>query len=328
MKIDAIGGYFELELSPHKRLHHSHAIKYQSARASFSALLRTGKPNKVWVPHYICESMLAPLKATETQHAFYAINSDFDIAENIEIGEFDWILYINYYGICNQASERVLKKFPPMQIVMDHSQAFFTPPKDCLATIYSPRKFFGLPDGGLLVSNMPVHQTIGIDQGSEQRTTHLIKRLAGGAEYGYDEYKKAEESLSDTAPLRMSDLTQKLLSGIDFKSAKKRRNENFKYLARKLGGLNELNINLSDIDGPLCYPFLNSKVGIREHLIKNRVFVATYWPDAISRVAELEFEGTLVKKMLPIPCDQRYGINEMEKITNFILNFIVYKNIQ
>ena len=85
--------------------------------------------------------------------------------------------------------------------------------------------------------------------------------------------------------------------------------------------INKLNIN-SLSNSPLCYPLFLKRSGIREKLIKERIFVATYWPEVLKRVSGTSNESELVNFCLPLPCDQRYGIFEMNRIVNFILNII------
>ena len=46
MNHDAIGGYFELELPPPRGERYPDALRYQSARAAFLALLLAGRPGR------------------------------------------------------------------------------------------------------------------------------------------------------------------------------------------------------------------------------------------------------------------------------------------
>jgi hypothetical protein len=316
----AIGGYFELELPPKKPFLYSQAYQFQSARAAFLALLRTGKPKRVSMPRYICDAMLMPLRNEDVECVFYSINEQFDIVDDIKLSTDDWLLYVNYFGICAKNVDRILSKFNPNQIVLDHSQAFYAPPRKCLATIYSPRKFFGIPDGGLLVTNLPVVMPSKIDNGSLGRSTHLLKRLADSAESGYMDYQQADASLQDIEPLRMSYLTQNLLSSVNFQKIRKKRNDNFLFLHNQLGKLNKLIIDVSSVDGPLCYPFVIDQSGIRERLIAKRIFVPTYWHDTLKIVSDDSCEALLVRNVIPLPCDQRYGSDEMNEIARVILS--------
>jgi hypothetical protein len=315
----AIGGYFELEL-PHQKQHlYPEAIHLQSARATLYALLIAGKPNRVWMPKYICDSMLAPLKATEIETVFYGLESDFSVSNDVKLESDDWLLYVNYFGVCSYQENNLLKRFNPFQLILDHSQAFFVPPRECLATIYSPRKFFGVPDGGLLVTSLFIEEPEEIDTGSVERCKHLLIRLDSKPEAGYQHFKDADDSLQKIIqPLRMSKLTDRLLGSVDYIGVKRKRNSNFLTLHRLLKGFNNLMLHESQIDGPLCYPLLLDDSTVRERLLANRVFVATYWPDVRGKVNVDDFEQRLVDYCLPIPCDQRYDTNDMERIVRII----------
>jgi len=52
--------------------------------------------------------------------------------------------------------------------------------------------------------------------------------------------------------------------------------------------------------------------------VKARIFVATYWHDAIDRVSD-EWAERMVINLLPLPIDQRYGPHDMERLVSVIL---------
>lgn len=310
----AIGGYFELELQVQKEPMYADALHFQSARAAFYALLMEGKPDRVWMPKYICDSMLAPLKTAVTEIIFYDLDLDLGVSDEVQIKDSDWLLYVNYFGVCSLQEDLLLKRFNPMQLVFDHSQAFFSPPRECLATIYSPRKFFGIPDGGLLFTSQPVTEPKEIDDGSMARCSHLLKRLHERPEVGYQDFKNAEETLYDIKPRKMSLLTDRLLTAIDYDACKNKRNTNFLFLHNKLKQLNDLNLVVSHIDGPMCYPMLVDDDTIRDRLLAKSIFVPTYWPEAFGRVELGSFDRRLLEKCLALPCDQRYDQEDMVRI--------------
>lgn len=315
-----IGGYFELELPRIRTLPYQEALKFQSARAAFLALLRTGMPKRVWLPRCICDAMLAPLLAAKVECAWYDLDDKLDVDSRIKLGADDWLLYVNYYGLHKSNVVALLQRFSPEQIVLDFSQSFFEPPVDkALATIYSPRKFFGVPDGGLLISRSMAISTTSQDVDSLGRSLHLLKRLADSPEAGYPDYQHAEATLSDCEPKRMSKLTERILGSIDFDDARRRRHENFMFLHQELGEINLLNIDPLEASAPLCYPFRTKNRDLKQQMIANRIFVPTYWPDAIARVGE-EWAEKMVRNLLPLPVDQRYGREDMEKIVSVILD--------
>lgn len=314
----AIGGYFELELPLAKEAFYPQAIAYQSARAAFLALLQQSPGIKrVWMPNYICNAMLAPVYAQKLEVCFYNLDETLSVNTNIALQKSDLLLYVNYFGICEEQCNALFLRFDPAQIVLDCSQAFYAPPRNCFATIYSPRKFFGVPDGGLLVTKLPIFPATIQDTASEARMSHLIKRLAGTAEDGYTDFKHAEDSLEDIEPRQMSALTHRLLNTIDVDTAAARRTHNFNYLHKHLGSTNRLALP-QNVVGPQCYPYLPERSVSKDNLIRNKVFVATYWPDVLARVDADSFEHELVNHCIPIPCDQRYDEKSLHRIVDLI----------
>ena len=313
----AIGGYFELELPLKQTPRHHEALKFQSARAAFLSLLRAIKPKRVWMPHYICDSMLAPIAAIGANISFYKIDERFGVDKNLKIFSDEIILYVNYFGLCSEQVNEVLNRFNFSQVVLDYSQAFFSDPVDCLATIYSPRKFFGIPDGGLLFTKLDIDRPKIRDESSEFRMRHLIARLGKKPEDGYVDFQNSEKSLNDFEPKEISQLTERIMASIDFQGAETRRRVNFDFLNNRLSKINKIIIDKIPA-APLCYPLLCPHSHIREKLINNRIFPAAYWPDVSSRVEFDSIEFNLAKNLVAIPCDQRYSVNDLEFILSII----------
>lgn len=318
---DALGGYFGLEMPAEMPLLYPHAHMFQSARAAFVALLRIGQPKRVWVPRYICNSMLVPLMNTGTEYKFYAIDKNLSLNQDIDLGPKDWLLYVNYFGVCATNVDVLLSRYDPNKIILDHSHAYYSPPRECLATLYSPRKFFGIPDGGLLITNIPIEGPAKIDSGSITRTVHLLKRHADNAEAGYADYKQAEESLVDCEPKQISSLTKRMLQSVDSDGARRRRNDNFRYLHENLYRFNLLPIELSTVNGPLCYPLVSNISALRKRLIDERIFVATYWPDVLTRCAPSDYEAMLAQNLIALPCDQRYREEHLFRVVKICLEY-------
>lgn len=316
-RTEPIGGYFELELPRCKARLYDGAKKFQSARAAFVSLLRARKPKKVWMPTYICDAMLAPVHATGIDVGFYHIDSDFRVERDLVLGDDECLLYVNYFGVCSDRQDELMQRFHPAQLIFDHSQAFFSPPRIALATIFSPRKFFGVPDGGLLITTSEVDEPLEAEAHSIERCSHLLKRLDSGPEQGYQDYRKAEETLSDIQPRRMSRLSERLLSSIDMESCRSKRNANFSFLHEHLNNLNQLRFD-QNIDGPMCYPLLMEDSTIRSRLLANRIFVPRYWAEVDSRVGNDSFESVLVRNCLPLPCDHRYECADMQRIVDVV----------
>lgn len=318
---DAIGGYFSLELPVGGNDRFPTALKFQSARSALLALLRAGRPERIWMPWFICDSMLEPALMANIPVARYGLDTNFRILSNVEIGPKDWLLHVNYFGLSSQAIEDTLHRFPADRVIIDCAQAFFAPPADCLATIYSPRKFVGVPDGGYLVTARDVDLPAEQDNDSVNRSQHLLLRADQGAEVGYANFSAAEASLTRQEPKRMSLLTEKMLNSINYNHVRERRRENYALLHSHLQSSNLLRPELEDDAVPLCYPYMCDDPALRSHLIQARIFVATYWPDVIVENSQAPVhEQTLSRRILPLPCDQRYKRDDMQRILDIIQN--------
>jgi hypothetical protein len=313
-----VGGYFALELPPARPARHARAHRYQSARACLAALLEARPARRVWAPKYICDSMLAPLTERGIALELYGIDREFRVESRVTPGDGDVVLYVNYFGLCAAGEQAAIERFGAGRVILDRSQAFFAAPRECLAAIYSPRKFFGVPDGGLLETAVSPRAGAPRDRGSVQRCAHLLLRHDGPATEGYAAFRAAEATLDDCTPRAMSGLTARILDSIDTDEACRRRDENFAWLHSALGHANRLDWSRRPDRGPLCYPFLAPREGIREALIAAGVYVPTYWPEVAARTSEGDFEHELLRKVIPLPCDQRYAPGDLAGIVRIL----------
>ncbi len=89
----------------------------------------------------------------------------------------------------------------------------------------------------------------------------------------------------------MSSLTQALLSNIDYALISNKRNQNFNYFHQRLRNINKLEFSCNlDSVVPMVYPLLIDNSNIKDTLIENRIFVATYWPNVLEWCNAGDFE--------------------------------------
>ena len=300
----AIGGYFELELRQGEEFH-SKAIALNSARNCLEYILIARKYRKVYIPRYTCEVVLEPLHRHNVAYEFYSINIQLEPAILPELRNDEAFLYTNYFGLKQQAVEKIVAIYGK-QTIIDNAQAFYAPPIPGIDTYYSPRKFFGVADGGYLYTDASL--TLNIPQAvSWNRMQHLLRRIDEGAEEGYAEFCKNDTDLSRLPILRMSKLTHAILKSIDYVTAKNRRINTYNSISASLQQINELPLALEQNAVPMVYPFLTADTTLRSHLIANRIFVATYWPNVLTWSNEKTIEYSLAKSLIPFPIDQRYS---------------------
>ena len=274
--MDSIGGYFGLELRQGEHFHKD-SLCLNSARNCLEYILRVRNYTKIYIPYYTCEVILEPIKKLNLEFEFYHINESLEPQKDYFLNNDEAFLYTNYFGLKQDCVLRLAKLYKK-QLIVDNAQAFYAKPLEGIDTFYSPRKFFGVADGGYLYIDQKLDIELERDY-SYERMSHLLKRIDVSAEFGYDDFKINSKVLVDNQILKMSKLTSEILSTIDYNSIKSKRIENYLYLDSKLKDKNLIQLTLNDNDVPMVYPFLTNDNELKTKLIFNRIFVATYWPN-------------------------------------------------
>ena len=316
---EGIGGYFEMELPDYGGFLHDDGVLLNSGRNALEYVLRSlPNVNHLWIPYYTCDVILEPIKKIDITYSFYRIDERLEIRDSFELRDGDFLLYTNYFGIKDCYVRQLAEKYG-IRLIVDNAQAWYADPIPGISTIYSPRKYVGIPDGGIAYcpSGIDVEQFERDD--SHERCSHLLKRIDLGPSVGYLDYRENSKSLVNQPIRRMSRLTDRMLRAIDFDSIKQKRWKNFLYLEKGLKEENQLSFaELSSIQCPMVYPFLSKDTSLKELLIKNRVFVATYWPNIFEWDKPSNWEYQLAKDLVCLPVDQRYGEREMNEVIDQI----------
>lgn len=317
--MQAIGGYFELELYT-KPLYHKNALALNSGRNAFEYILLANNYKKVYIPYFTCDVILQPLSRNNIAYEYYAINEHLEPVFNFEqLKHGEAFLYTNYFGLKDNYVHHITSSCS--NVIIDNAQSFFSLPQNGADTFYSPRKFFGLPDGGYVYMKKSLELEFVEDETSINRMGHLLKRLALDAEEGYKDFRNNDESLNGQPILQMSRLTKKLLASIDYEEVSKRRIENFGFLHTELYKSNRLSalIDCEDIAAPLVYTFwVNNGKELREKLHSNRIYTPFYWSNVLSICAKDSIEFDFVSNMVHLPIDQRYDKSVLEFIIECI----------
>lgn len=317
-----IGGYFELELPHnHKTFLHSDEVLLNSGRHSLEYILRSlGEIKRLWIPYFTCDVVMQPINLLQVPYSYYHINSDLTLAENIVLKEGEYILYTNYYGVMD-AYCKSLAIIYDNHLIIDNAQALYAERIEGINTFYSPRKFVGVPDGGIAYSNNLYDGVLPKDV-SYDRCSHLLKRHDLIPSEGYQDFRDNSHKIAESPMSVMSNLTEALLSSIDYNAVREQRIINFKYLHEHLASLNGL--HLPPIDSfacPLVYPFYAKEPELKKYLISNQVFFATYWPNVFEWCNPGDTEYELTTHIIAIPIDQRYSDEDMFRIIDLIENY-------
>lgn len=313
--MNEIGGYFPLEtgLYPHQ---YPGLIALNSARNALVYVIRARKFKDILLPYLNCHVVANAIRKHCPKTVIHFYNLDANLLPLIADfpGNFP-VYYVNYYGL----AIKCIKKFKERHLIVDNAQAFYSQPIHTGDTIYCPRKFFGVSDGGYLKTDKILKEPLKRAT-SWKNSVHLLKRLDCGASAAYKNFQAAEVALNRKPLMKMSLLTTHILSRIEHDQIIKRRRNNFAQLHRSLGNTNVLFplIELafsSKTYVPFCYPYMVENAEfLRNKLIKNSIYIPIYWPELRNSENINDFEKKFVNKILCLPIDQRYCESDMLRV--------------
>lgn len=312
-----IGGYIEFE-KYHGTKFHDRAIALNCGRNCLLYLICAKKIKKIKIPYFLCDSVRKLCALEDVFVSYYRINEDFT-PEKISLEDDEWLYVVNYYGQLSQDFIKILKgKYE--RVIIDNAQAYFQMPIESVDTLYTCRKYLGVADGAFLYTDVFLDKELEMDF-SYDRMNFLLGRFEKTASEFYSEYV-ANNHLFAREPLKqMSKLTSNLLATIDYEAVKEQRTKNFAYLHKVLGHMNKLNLVIPE--GAFMYPFFHEDaVEIRKELQQKRIYIPTLWPNVLEDVEESDLEYRYTQNVLPLPCDQRYNVEDMKYLVEEILKCI------
>ena len=327
--MSAIGGFLPLEVPRRQAAppagsgpYHARGVALASGRACWHAALRACRPRRALVPFYICDAVLQPLIATGTPFDFYALDAAFRPAADAQPAAGELMLVVNYFGVQTPLVAAAVERHAD-RLVVDDTQAFFRRGSADVWSFNSARKFFGVPDGGFLYG--PAAGDLGdLPPSDVDDCDHLLARLSGDDGLAWDRFKQHEARIG--IELRaMSSTSTRLLDAVDMAEARRRRQENFEALHRRLRAVNTIALPLDAAasEGPMCYPFLPAADVDRSALTRLGVYVPTFWPEVLTRAGGgFDWERTAAHRLLPLPIDHRYGAQEMDTLARTVLQVL------
>ena len=309
------GGYIELETN-HGKEYYENLVRLNCGRACLAYLIESQKIRKILLPFFVCNAVRQTCEKYGVEYESYFIDENFFPKFNGNLNNDEVYIYVvNHYS---QLDKQYLVKLKEKyhNIIIDNVCAFFEEPISGCDTIYSCRKYFGVPDGAYLSTNATVQKKYPVDI-SYGRMYFLLGRFEKTASEFYTEYVRNNELFRNEPIKNMSKLTLNLLKGIDYELVKEKRGRNFQYLHKRLGNRN--NLTLKTTVGPYAYPFMveNGHV-LRQKLQENKIYIPMLWPEVLKLVPENTLEYKFANDILPLPVDQRYGKEDMEYICDII----------
>lgn len=316
--VKEIGGYIELDKYTNKE-YHSNAIALNSGRHAVEYVIKAKNIKKMYVPDYLCASIRNICEKCKCSYEIYEVSSDFMPNFKKEIYDDECLYIVNYFG---QIGKKQIKQYKNKykNIIVDNAQAFFEKPIKGIDTVYTCRKFFGVPDGGYLYTDTYLNDELKTDL-SYDRIKYILGRFELDAGTFYKDSVENNKFFADESLKNMSKLTHNLLRAIDYTRIKKKRTQNFLELHRKLKEINGLELHVPK--GAFMYPlYLKNGNDVKKKLIQEKIFVPTLWSDTFDVALESSVACDYTNNIVLLPVDQRYDEKDMKYIAKEVLKCI------
>ncbi len=303
------------------------SLGFANARSGLRFVVDRLGPDRVWLPSYLCESILAALRPARAGLRFFeatpATRGDGRWIDGVRAG--DVVVLIAYFGfpIDDDAARRVRQQGGI--VVADACQALLTSPPgdDVDFIVYSPRKFVGVPDGGILVNRRdrdlgPVDLVPAPAAWRRRALRVFEERRAfdrhGGARAWFDGFRRVEAGQPVGSYAISVDSAALLRGGFDYPEIARRRRENFLALRDRLTEaalFRDLPEGVVPIGFPIAVPHRDR---VRRVLFEQQIYPPIHWstPDGVPDIHT--GSRRLAGRVMTLPCDQRYGGDDMQRI--------------
>lgn len=293
------GGYIEIEHYKGNE-YHTGCLALNSGRNCLRYLIRARQIQKIMLPRLQCQVIEEVCRREGVQIQWYEVKALEKPYQDEQLEDEVFLYLINYYG---QLEKNYLEKLLAghKRVIVDNAQDFFCGPIEGVDTIYTCRKFFGVPDGAYLYTDAQADFTLQADF-SYDRMGFLLGRYECGAEKFYQNYRENEAWLDKQGLSAMSALTHNILRSIDYERVKQTRTSNAKRLDAGLGENNLLTVK--NMTGVYLYPyFCADGEKLRKKLIERKIFVPVLWQNVLEDCDIDTAEYNFSKNMVPLPCD-------------------------
>lgn len=322
-----IGSFIELQLPQGREwfepISDKRIARLNSGRAAIYYALCLTECKEIWVPYYQCESVRQFLLRKHIKIHYYHIDKRFNPVDIRQSGS-EAVLLVNYFGLMSlDKMQNTAKQY--RHVIIDNSQAFFSPPLDNCYNVYSARKFIGSPDGAYVIGDGADRLIEQYKQGySSDTSLFLLQRIEYGCEgKAYQSRLRNEQRIDNEDVRKMSLLTQYILRGTDYLLIKKKRRENFEFVDSQLNNMNciEAMHDYSDISVPMVYPLLIENDHLLEYLLQLGHYQGHWWSYIRKELPENLYEHYLARYMVPITIDQRYSREVLKALCKAIQMF-------
>jgi hypothetical protein len=324
------------------------SLSFLSGRTALDFIIRDAKVEKriqkIYIPSYCCHTMIVPFIRNDIEIVFYDVYASEENGITYEIpnlGIGDALYIIKYFGYKQRYPKEVTNaKENGCLIIEDETHSYFNKTTNSSAdySYSSFRKWTYL--SGIAIAKkknssflIPTRNQTNIKYIDMRNKAALNKRdfivyKKGNKEKFLKDFNQAEQLLEiDYCDYVADQDAVRNLQSINIDYIREKRRANAKVL---LDGLKEINDVLpifkclNEEDCPLFVPILvkeDTRDELRKHLIDKEIYCPVHWPLSSEHKGISKMAHSLYSEELSLICDQRYGIDDMNRILREIKEF-------
>lgn len=304
-------------------------------------ILLTDQKKAAYVPLYTCETVIAPFIKAGYEIYFYEFTKDMTpVFDDSVIDKISVISICGYYGFCNYDRDFVRRCHDRGVIVLeDTTHSIFS--KDgldpyCDYAVGSLRKWIGVPAGGYAIKmqgrfsltpktpNLE-HLAMRIES-MEKKQAILASDYPDEAKLqrASDTFWQAELMLRQIFDDSQSDeRSVAIIKHFDFERLIQKRRENYSYLAGHIKSDKQLTVvfpELTEDAVPSHFTlYAEDRADFKEVMERHGIHAVSYWPKGpLIDLNGHKETAYIYNHVISLPCDQRYGIEEMQYIHKII----------
>lgn len=368
-----IGSFFEINPATVKKggeastLHLSQVDKYGKEHCCYTASgreaielalisLERERPDirkRCLLPAYMCDCVFLPFLHRGWELVFYSVDRELEAAGEeifrLALEHDPGLIFIHpYYGADTCAGLRrqlVGLRRSGVLVMEDVTQSYYLEEagKDADFVVGSLRKWYAVPDGGFVASDIPLAEDV-LETGEEYARERLVplvqkweylkekeRRTGGALTAGWlprkAEYLKRNRNLENALDCyqgvrRISRISAEILSRVDEEGARRRREENYHALYQHICGMKRLWAILPEKEthAPLYLPvYVKERDSLQRFLAGYGIYAPVLWPVGEENKDFLQGDGTYIfEHMLALPIDQRYDAGDMEQLAEVL----------
>lgn len=303
----------------------------------------------VYMPSYCCHTMIEPFVSHGMRVKFY----DIVVSDNVLHRIFhqnhgcDVVFLMDYFGFIDKQTKLIAEEQRNMgkSLIYDCTHSVFS---DIDASLFdyifgSYRKWIDVNYGFVASKSFDSSSVmIKMKESSTEDEYVMFRTKLFDAKARYIRkmnFEKAmflpwialaEDALERDYHYKLPDSRSiKVIANADVSDLKNRRRNNAQYLINGIKELGDDRItvaynSIGDNEVPLFVPILVSpklRNNLRKHLVDNEIYCPLHWP-----LSELHLISDIAKSVyqseLSLICDQRYDVNDMERIIRELSNFL------